>query len=71
MFKVDLFNLLRLTLHDESIKGKIIYGSDFYMVEQQTSERQFVTNIRAYIVDIDFKLIAELNPRLFLLNVVK
>lgn len=66
MFNADLFNLLRLTLQDESIKGKIIYGSDFYMVEQETSERQFVTNIRAYIGENDFKLIAERNPSLFL-----
>lgn len=66
MFNADLFNLLKLTLQDETIKGKIIYGSDFYMVEQETSERQFLTNIRAYIGEPDFKLIAEQNPKLFL-----
>lgn len=66
MFNADLFNLLKLTLQDNSIKNKILYGSDFYMVEQETSERQFLTNIRAYIGESDFKLIAEINPTRFL-----
>lgn len=66
MFNADLFNLLKLTLQDNSIKNKILYGSDFYMVEQETSERQFLTNIRAYIGESDFKLIAELNTNRFL-----
>lgn len=66
MFNPDLFNLLKLSLQDETIKGKIIYGSDFYMIEQETSERQFLTNIRAHIGESDFRLIAEQNPNLFL-----
>lgn len=66
MFNPDLFNLLKLTLQDDTVKGKILYGSDFYMVEQETTERQFLTNIRAYIGEDNFKLIAEQNPKLFL-----
>lgn len=68
MFNPDLFNLLKLTLEDETLKNRILYGSDFYMVEQETSERQFLTNIRAYIGEKNFKLIAELNPSQFLYN---
>lgn len=68
MFNADLFNLLKLTLTDNSIKDKILFGSDYYMVEQETSERQFVTNIRAYIGEDNFKLIAEYNPQSFLYN---
>src|SRR6202008_4310037 len=45
MFNADLFNLLKLTLADKTLKNKILFGSDFYMVEQETNERQFVTNI--------------------------
>lgn len=66
MFNADLFNLLKLTLQDEIIKQKILYGSDFYMVEQETTERLFLTNIRAYIGESDFKQIAEINPTGFL-----
>lgn len=68
MFNPDLFNLLKLTLEDEIFKSRILYGSDFYMVEQETSERQFLTNIRAYIGEKNFKLIAETNPNQFLFN---
>lgn len=68
MFNPDLFNLLKLTLQDNTLKGKILYGSDFYMVEQETSERQFLTNIRAHIGEDDFKLIADRNPKIFLHN---
>jgi predicted TIM-barrel fold metal-dependent hydrolase len=68
MFSADLFNLLKLTLADQTLKSKILYGSDFYMVEQQTNERQFVTNIRACIGEENFKLIAEQNPTSFLYN---
>ncbi len=66
MFNADLFNLLKLTLQDSTLKEKILYGSDFYMVEQETTERQFLTNIRAYIGESDFKQIAEINPTAFL-----
>ena len=66
MFNVDLFNLLKLTLQDEVFKKKILYGSDFYMVEQETTERLFLINVRSYIGEESFKLIAEQNPQIFL-----
>lgn len=66
MFNADLFNLLKLSIQDRTLKSQILYGSDFYMVEQETSERQFLTNVRAHIGETDFKQIAELNPKNFL-----
>lgn len=66
MFNADLFNLLKLSISDPSLKAQILYGSDFYMIEQETSERQFVTNVRAYIGEADFKQIAETNTLSFL-----
>lgn len=66
MFSEDLFNLLKLTLKDSRLRTKILYGSDFYMVEQETTERQFLTNIQAYIGEEDFKQIAQTNPTTFL-----
>lgn len=66
MFSAELFNLLKLTLADQTLKSKILYGSDFYMVEQQTNERQFVTNIRGCVGEENFKWIAEQNPAFFL-----
>lgn len=66
MFNADLFNLLKLSINDDSLKPKILYGSDFYMVEQETSERQFLTNVRAHIGDEAFLQIANFNPFKFL-----
>jgi predicted TIM-barrel fold metal-dependent hydrolase len=66
MFSEDLFSLFKLSLEDETLRSKILYGSDFYMVEQQTGERQFLTNVRGFIGEENFRLIAERNPTLFL-----
>ena len=66
MFSEDLFSLLGLLLEDEMLRSKILYGSDFYMVEQQTGERQFLTNVRGFIGEENFKQIAEINPEIFL-----
>jgi predicted TIM-barrel fold metal-dependent hydrolase len=66
MFNPDLFNLLKLSVSDNSIKEKILYGSDYYMVEQETSERQFLTNVRAHIGEELFNQIAHINPMKFL-----
>lgn len=66
MFNADLFALLKLTLQDDLLKKRILFGSDFYMVEQQTNERQFVTNVQGFIGEENFRRIANLNPRSFL-----
>jgi predicted TIM-barrel fold metal-dependent hydrolase len=66
MFNADLFNLLKLSINDNSLKDKILYGSDYYMVEQETSERQFLTNVRAHIGEDLFWQIAQINPMKFL-----
>src|SRR5207253_1022080 len=55
MYSQDLFSLLALTLRDQTLKGKVLFGSDFYMVEQETNERQFLINVRAAIGEADFK----------------
>lgn len=70
MFNADLFNLLKISIQDKDLSSKILYGSDFYMVEQETSERQFLTNVRAHIGETDFKQIAELNPCRFFLSLI-
>lgn len=66
MFNPDLFSLLKISLQDETLRNKILYGSDFYMVEQETTERQFLNNIRAYLGEEDFRQIAETNAKRFL-----
>ncbi len=61
-YKTDLSPLLKITLQNEAIKNKILFGSDYYMVEQEVSEREFSINLRASIGEENYGLIAGTNP---------
>jgi predicted TIM-barrel fold metal-dependent hydrolase len=62
MYKKDLLPLLKVNLEDEAINKKILFGSDYYMVEQQLTEKEFSVNLRASIGEEKYRLIAEKNP---------
>jgi predicted TIM-barrel fold metal-dependent hydrolase len=57
-----------LLVSDESINKKILFGSDFYMVETEATEREFSIGLRAHLGEDLFKLISETNPNKFLFN---
>ncbi|MFQ6112945.1 MAG: amidohydrolase family protein [bacterium] len=59
--------LLKLILQDsEKVRSRILYGSDFYMVELELSERQFSIYLRTYLGEEYYKIISEKNPNTFL-----
>lgn len=60
--KKEYFPLLKVLMTDKSIKNKILFGSDFYMVESKSDERRFGLDLRAYLGEEDFHTIAETNP---------
>lgn len=62
----EFFPLLKILMYDKQIKHKILFGSDYYMVETKTDERRFGLDLRAYLGEEFFKLISEKNPRDFL-----
>ncbi len=66
LYRSDLMLLLKFTLANEGLRKKILYGSDFYMVEQETTERQFYMNLRTSLNEERFKQIAVTNPNNFL-----
>lgn len=66
MYKKDLLPLLKLSLEDETINKKILFGTDYYMVEQELTEKEFSINLRASIGEEKYRLIAEQNPLPFL-----
>lgn len=68
LYNKELVPLLKTALQDPYLKSKILYGSDFYMVEQEESEREFSINLRAELGETDYKVIAEENPNNFLFN---
>lgn len=62
----SLYPLLKITLQDKRIRSRVLYGSDFYMTELTISERSFSINLRAYLSELDYQQIAEINPKMFL-----
>jgi hypothetical protein len=63
---ICLHPLLKVILQDQAIRSKLLYGSDFYMAELNISERSFSINLRAYLSEIDYQQITEINPKMFL-----
>lgn len=66
LFNPDLIPLLKISLQDPTIKGKILFGTDYYMIEQESSEKEFSINLRAELGEEYYRLIAEYNPIGFL-----
>ncbi|MBD3288422.1 amidohydrolase family protein [candidate division KSB1 bacterium] len=66
MHEYELLPVLSVILSDPKVRTRILYGSDFYMVEMDKSERAFSMNLRSYIGEDNFWQIAETNPEEFL-----
>lgn len=66
MYDPKLFSLLKALLQTGWARYKILFGSDFYMVEREVAERQFFLKLRAYLGEDDYPMIAHINPMVFL-----
>jgi len=62
------FSLLKVLLQDPAIRSKVLFGSDYYMVETEATERRFSIDLRAYLGESDFMAIARHNPEKFFLT---
>ena len=62
----SLIPLLNITLQDPALQNKILFGTDYYMVEQEESEKEFCINLRSELGENNYRLIAEQNPKIFL-----
>jgi predicted TIM-barrel fold metal-dependent hydrolase len=62
----EFFSLLKVLMYDDKIRRKILFGSDYYMVQTKTDERRFGIDLRAFLGDEYFKLISEGNPKRYL-----
>jgi predicted TIM-barrel fold metal-dependent hydrolase len=62
----EFFPMLKILLENENIRNKVMFGSDYYMVETKTSERRFGVELRAYLGADVFKTIAYDVPREYL-----
>lgn len=66
LFSAKYYGLLKVSLQDPKLRTKILFGTDYYMQEQETSERSFGINLRAYLGTEDFNQIAITNAALYL-----
>lgn len=66
LFNEELFPLLKFILEDEKVKHKVLFGTDYYVVAQKNNEKALFQNLRSYIGEELFYLIANENPKQFL-----
>ena len=68
MFKFSEYSaLLRLLLEDDTLREKVLFGSDFYMTRQeQLSEKAVSIRLRDALGEVCFRQIAETNPGVWL-----
>lgn len=64
-----LLPLLKMILQsDEKIRRRVLFGTDFFLVSREVSEREFYINVRAYLGEELFGQIAITNAKKFISN---
>ena len=58
--------MMKVLINTPKLRERILYGSDFYMVQMDVTERQFSVGLRAYLGEADYRQIAVENPKRFL-----
>lgn len=59
--------LLKVTLlNNQRLRKRILFGTDFYVVAQKETEREFGIDIRGYLGEELFNDIARINPEIYL-----
>lgn len=62
----EYFSVLKILLLDEKIRERVLFGSDYYMVQTTSSEKRFSMDLRAYLGEDLWKQISNTNPKRFL-----
>jgi len=60
------FNLLKLLIDDEKVGHKILFGTDFYVVAQKSTEKRLYHTIKAALGEERFKKVAISNAKTYL-----
>ncbi len=58
--------LMKVLIEDARIGERVLYGSDYYMVQRDVTEREFSLNLRAFIGEANWNRVAVQNPARFL-----
>lgn len=62
----EYFSVLKVLLEDEQLRKKVLFGSDFYMVQTASAEKRFSFDLRAYLGEELWSQISFKNPINFL-----
>lgn len=62
----EYFSVLKIFLQDPEIREKVLFGTDFYMVESKSTEKKFCFDLRAYLGEELFEQIACTNVKKYL-----
>ena len=65
-YDVHLHPLIHMLVRDEVIGRRVLFGSDFYMVQQDVTEREFSIRLRSVLSEDEFRRISETNPQQYL-----
>ncbi len=75
VFDQKLYPLLKNLINSEyddpkiySPKDKVLFGTDFYMLQKDYRERRFGIDLRGYLSEAEYWQICDTNPRRFLNN---
>lgn len=62
----EVLPLLKQTLINPNLKGKVLFGTDFYVVRNHKSDKNMLATMMGGLDEEDFNVIARDNPRKFL-----
>jgi hypothetical protein len=67
LFADEYVYLLKVLLSDDRVRSHVLFGSDFYVVENaELEERRRAVRVRAVLGENVFRTIAEVNPNKYL-----
>ena len=69
-YNVQTHAFLKVLLANDRIRTRVLFGSDYYVVEVEATERAFSIGLRGYLGEGLFDQIARVNPRQFLVSSV-
>ena len=62
----EVMPMLKVLVNDPKLRERILFGSDFFVVRQEVTEREFSIRMRGFLGEEDFWQIANTNPTRFL-----
>lgn len=62
----EILPLLKQTLRNDSLKEKVLFGTDFYVVRNHKADKQMLADMMGGLSEVEFDQIARVNPRKFL-----